>query len=239
MYDTENDPWEINNLAGDPKYAEVLKRMRKALDNWRMETYDVGVIPETNYAELAGNMPLYDYVRSQKCPYEKLLIASDLAVLGSAKDIDTFVKYLHDENSAVRYWGATGLLVLKDAAKPAIDELKKAANDPSVAVATLAAEALYLLGDEETADKTYAKYLNMNECGLYGRVFVLNSIDAVNNSSPEIKISVQKLIDDLNVEYEKTHPANQRRQMPSFMPQGYAGDDMKVAKYLVEKWKKM
>lgn len=203
LYDTENDPWEINNLAGDPKYAEVLKRMRKALDNWRMETYDVRVIPEPNYVELAGNMPLYDYVRSEKCPFEKLIKASDLAVLGSAKDIDTFIKYLSDENSSVRYWGATGLLVLKDAANPAIDELKKATNDSSCAVATLAAEALYRLGEKETADKTYAKYLNMNGIDVYSRVFALNSIDAVNDNSSVIKAGVQKLIDDLNAEYEK------------------------------------
>ncbi|RMD74929.1 MAG: sulfatase [Lentisphaerae bacterium] len=46
LYDTENDPWEINNLAGDPAYREVLERMRKALDDWRQEIHDMGEINE-------------------------------------------------------------------------------------------------------------------------------------------------------------------------------------------------
>ena len=120
-----------------------MKRMRGALDHWRMETRDAGVIPETEYERMAGDMPLYDYLRSGNCPFEKLLEASDLAVLGGPEDIDTYVRYLQDESSAVRYWGATGLLVLKDAAQPAIPALKQATGDESGAVATLAAETLY------------------------------------------------------------------------------------------------
>ncbi|HCI54524.1 MAG TPA: sulfatase, partial [Bacteroidales bacterium] len=111
LYDTENDYWEINNLAGDPAYAEVLERMRKALDDWRMEVRDAGVIPETEYLPLAGNKSLYDYVRSASCPFEELIKASDLAILGGPDYINTFIENLKNDNSAIRYWGATGLLV--------------------------------------------------------------------------------------------------------------------------------
>ncbi|MDA0838717.1 MAG: sulfatase-like hydrolase/transferase [Planctomycetota bacterium] len=46
LYDTETDPWEINNLSGNPEYAETLIRMRKALDDWRDEVGDLGDMPE-------------------------------------------------------------------------------------------------------------------------------------------------------------------------------------------------
>ena len=40
LYDLEKDPFEINNLAGDPAYATELNRLRTALDNRRAEIGD-------------------------------------------------------------------------------------------------------------------------------------------------------------------------------------------------------
>lgn len=34
LYDTQSDPDEVTNLAADPGYAEVLTRMRQAMDEW-------------------------------------------------------------------------------------------------------------------------------------------------------------------------------------------------------------
>ncbi|WP_159887787.1 sulfatase-like hydrolase/transferase [Paenibacillus puerhi] len=46
LYDCENDPYEIRNLAGDPAYKETLERLSTALDGWR-DRYDVwGDVPE-------------------------------------------------------------------------------------------------------------------------------------------------------------------------------------------------
>jgi hypothetical protein len=44
LYDTEKDPHEINNLAdsNDQEHGEALFRMRMALDNWEIETNDLG-----------------------------------------------------------------------------------------------------------------------------------------------------------------------------------------------------
>ena len=46
LYDTQSDPWEINNLAADPAYRQELERLREALDDWRDEVGDMGEIPE-------------------------------------------------------------------------------------------------------------------------------------------------------------------------------------------------
>lgn len=237
LYDTENDPWEINNLVNDPKYADVLKRMRNALDQWRIDTKDAGVLCELDYKTLAGNMTIYDYMRSSLCPFDQLLKASDLAVLGNPKDLNTYIKYLQDQNVAIRYWGVTGIVRLKEAGRPAINALKGASNDEAVSVATMAAEALYNLGEKGLAVKTYKKLLSVKGNDLFARTFILNSIDGVNLDNPEIKRVVNQLISDLNAAYDKEVPPEKRPKMPSFMPQGYAGDDMKMAKYLIKKWK--
>ncbi|MCY3772137.1 MAG: sulfatase-like hydrolase/transferase [Gemmatimonadetes bacterium] len=52
FYDTEADPHEIRNLAGDPHVGNDLERMRRALDAWLDEVGDMGRIPES---EMVGN----------------------------------------------------------------------------------------------------------------------------------------------------------------------------------------
>jgi arylsulfatase A-like enzyme len=44
LYDVENDPYQFNNLAEKPEYADALDEMRKLLDNWIVEFDDK--IPE-------------------------------------------------------------------------------------------------------------------------------------------------------------------------------------------------
>lgn len=46
LYDTSNDPYEINNLAADPGYASKLQELRKVHEVWKEETHDLGHIPE-------------------------------------------------------------------------------------------------------------------------------------------------------------------------------------------------
>ncbi|MCK4919609.1 MAG: sulfatase-like hydrolase/transferase, partial [Bacteroidales bacterium] len=50
LYDLENDPHEINNLANNPNYSKELKKHRKLLENWIKETDDKGQYPETKEA---------------------------------------------------------------------------------------------------------------------------------------------------------------------------------------------
>lgn len=52
LYDTRNDPHEVNNLADNPKYKKVLERMRKAHKQWVKETGDIGLIPEPEFDEM-------------------------------------------------------------------------------------------------------------------------------------------------------------------------------------------
>lgn len=222
LYDVENDPWEVNNLANDPLYADVLKRMSGALDQWRKDTKDVGVIPELEYSTLAGDTPLYDFVRSDKCNYEALRKASDLAVLGSAEDMDTYIRYLQDKNSAIRYWGATGILVHKDQAKAAIPALKDVVNETSVPTATLEAETLAQLGEKELAQQVYLRILNDDKSELLDRAFVLNSIDAIDFREPE----VEKWIKDY---YDK-----KSKNLKGFAI--YAQYDVSLTKSILEKW---
>ncbi|MDF1741776.1 MAG: sulfatase-like hydrolase/transferase [Verrucomicrobiales bacterium] len=47
LYDIAADPYQINNLADNPEYAEALKEHREVLDAWIKETDDKGQYPES------------------------------------------------------------------------------------------------------------------------------------------------------------------------------------------------
>ena len=53
LYDTQNDPHEIHNLAGDPAFRQVLEHLRAVHEKWRDETQDLGLIPEDELKERA------------------------------------------------------------------------------------------------------------------------------------------------------------------------------------------
>jgi N-sulfoglucosamine sulfohydrolase len=225
LYDTENDPWEVNNLAGDPAYTSVLKRMRKAETDWMIKVRDVGLIPETEYSNFAGEKSMRDYIRSAACPFDELMMASERATLGGPEDLNTFIGYLKNDNCAIRYWGATGLLILKEAARPAINALKKAAYDEAGSVSTLVAETLYGLGEKEAARKAYINILQDKiTYNMTDRNFALNSLDAINEKNPEIIAAVQKLYNEQN-----TDVAKKSRYLFSF-------NDVLMSEYLLKKW---
>jgi len=52
LYDTLNDPHEVSNLADDPRYKDVLQRLRKVHGEWMKQTRDVGLIPEPEFDEM-------------------------------------------------------------------------------------------------------------------------------------------------------------------------------------------
>jgi arylsulfatase A-like enzyme len=46
LYDLQKDPWELHNLAHDSSGQQVLKKLRRILDQWIRETDDQGQKPE-------------------------------------------------------------------------------------------------------------------------------------------------------------------------------------------------
>ncbi|BBO30889.1 sulfatase [Lacipirellula parvula] len=46
LYDTDVDPYELNNLAADPAQAERLAKLSAVLDAWMLDVRDLGVVPE-------------------------------------------------------------------------------------------------------------------------------------------------------------------------------------------------
>lgn len=215
LYDTENDPWEINNLAENPEYAEVLNRMRAANREWVLRVKDTGFIPEADRVDRAGEMPMYDYMRTSHINLKVIVDAAELATLGKTENLNELQAFLKNEESAIRYWGATGLLILGQDAAPAKNDLLAALNDQSDNVVTVAAEALYYLGEKEAAINALLSVLkNPNE---FARTHALNAIDCIEEKSPELVTEVVTMI----------------KESAEMTRNRY---DLRAARWLVEKW---
>ncbi len=215
LYDTENDPWEVNNLAENPDYKEILERMRAANKDWVTRIYDTGFIPEADQINRANGMSLYDVMRSGKLDYKEIMDAAEIATLGKTEYLDKLKENLNSEESAVRYWGATGLLILKEKAEPAKVELKNALHDPSPNVVVVAAEALYNMGEKEAGKEALLKVLEYpNE---FARCHALNAIDCIEDESKEIIDGTIEMI----------------KRLPEMSRSRY---DLRAARGLLEKW---
>lgn len=55
FYDIETDPYQLNNLVGNQKYAQKIEEFRKVFKNWQNEVKDFGSIPEKEMVKLMWN----------------------------------------------------------------------------------------------------------------------------------------------------------------------------------------
>lgn len=215
LYDTENDPWEVNNLAEDPAYSDVIKRMRVTNRNWVEEIKDTGFIPEADFAEHMDGNSMYDYMRSGNVDLESIIDAAEIATLGKVEHLDELQSLLGNDDSAIRFWAATGLLILGDEASGSMSRLLDALDDSSTSVVTVAAEAVYNLGEKEKGRKALISVLNnTNE---FARTRALNAIDCIEDKTPDLIKGVAEMI-------KNTPEMNMKRY------------DLRAAKGLFEKW---
>ena len=143
LYDTWTDPHEIKNLADNPAYGSILLRMRQAHKQWVKTTRDTGLIPEPVLVEkekVIGNR--YEILSGADDQFSGEL--AEIAFLASEGEsaLPELVKALVHKESAIRYWGATGLGNIGMAASSESDALKAALGDESAVVRIAAARAL-------------------------------------------------------------------------------------------------
>ncbi len=151
LYDTVTDPHQIHNLAADPKYHDILVRLRNDLHQWMIRTRDTGLLPEIEMlARSVGGSPYDMALDAGRFDPAATLAAAELVGRGPAV-CDQMSELLTSSDAALRYWAATGLAALGSDARPARAALLSAMKDDAPHVQFAAAEALCNLGDEAHA----------------------------------------------------------------------------------------
>ena len=159
LFDLEADPDEVNDLSADPKYTEILARLRDELARHIRTSVDLGFfLPDTR-----KGINMYEYVRSENYPLEDMFRLVEAAGLGRKSDIGLFENAIRSKSADFRFWGVVGLAVLAREGKISGAHkrgLKALLNDENPYVSAEAAYALAYMGEP---DMGIEKLLNPSE----------------------------------------------------------------------------
>lgn len=198
LYDLQNDPDEVKNLAASPEHREALERLRKAEREQALRIRDIGFLPESEvHRRSAGSTPYELGHDPAKYPFERVFAAAELASRPEKGDLAQVIKLLQDPDSAVRYWGATGLLIRGHSAIEASrSELRRLLSDASPSVIATAAEALGKYGNAEDLELSLNALRNVAQpdgTDVYARIAALVAMDELGKKAAPLLPLVKQL----------------------------------------------
>ena len=192
LFDTKEDPHELNNLAGDSAYKSVLEEMRQAHGQWSDRTKDTGLIPETIIRKWEGedNASIYDIMRNRDVP----ITAIRETALGE-KTVDQLIADLNHENDAVRYWAAIHL-GNKAAQVTDMAPLEERLTDLVAVVQTAAARALCKMDRPEKALPVLRQILQDKD--EWNRLQAAQVLDEIGEQARPAIPALQSVMEDEN-----------------------------------------
>ena len=204
LYDLANDRDEVNNLAGSAAHRAMLDKLRAENAAHVRRIRDVGFLPEGEIHTRAEGSSPYEVGHDEKrYPMERVIAMAELASGSDRKALPVLSKGLEDPDSAVRYWAATGILMLGASAfAAAAVALRKVLQDPAPYPRALAAECLARFGTPEDLEKALDVLANMvpaDKNGTYVSLWVLLTITDLGDKAKPIlaRIKDASLVDPM------------------------------------------
>jgi len=198
LYDLEADKDEVNNLSQSPAHRSTLEKMRTAERSQALKIRNVCFLPEREiHVRSEGTTP-YEMARDpSKYPLEQILIAADQSSRIDSSDTAPLIANMAARDSAIRYWGAMGLLMRGgDAVRSNKSVLQKALADESVTVRIVAAQSLGLYGDgelQELAIRTLGDLASAETNGVLTAMSALAAIEALGDVAKPLHEEIAKL----------------------------------------------
>ena len=108
LYDLVNDPWEINNLAGNPEYSLKLAELRSALYERLTGNEDLHFLPEYEIQKISAETSPYEFRRTGTVDLKEVIDAAYIAT-DPGTPSERLYQLLADSNPFIRYWAAVGI----------------------------------------------------------------------------------------------------------------------------------
>ena len=198
LYDLKSDRDEVNNLANSKDHQAILQTMREAQAKHLLRTKDICFLPEMEmHTRSSGSTP-YEIARDvSKYSQEKIMAAATTASDVEANAVSSVIALMSDADSAVRYWGAIGLLIRgKEAVSMHEDTLVKALTDSSTAVRIVAAQALVQFGSKDLLDRslgTLGSLAAPEKNGVLVSMSALAAIEAIGEKGSSLHSMIEAL----------------------------------------------
>jgi len=178
LYDLAADRDQVRNLAGDPAARRQLATLRSALDRHMLSVVDNGFIPE--------GMAIEGYRASRNksaYPLARIMALAGIAAAGEASNLPVLGKALDDADPVVRYWAASGHLVVGAQATSGAETLARMMRGDAVPqVRVVAAEASAHLGAAPEAVAVLADLAGSDQAWQV-RLQALNALTALGESA--------------------------------------------------------
>ena len=192
LYNIEEDPHEIKNLAKDKNYIEILLDLRTKLNDHLVSINDLSFIPEPHLLE-NGLDDIVSYSEKNKDLISRLIKISDLS-LNDYKQVSSKIQdALNDINPWVRYWG---LIVSSSFGSKALENKEQInsifENDPENLVRMRAAEFM-LLNNLEISDSKINSLLKKSNFEAETNL-MLNTLANIKTSNPNYKLNLNKRV---------------------------------------------
>ncbi|MCE9557118.1 MAG: sulfatase-like hydrolase/transferase [Planctomycetes bacterium] len=198
LYDLQDDPDEVHNLAENAAHRATLQKLRKAQQDLARSTRDVGFLPEGELFSRAPGVSPYDLgLNDSAYPFDRIFAMAELASMLEPGALAELTKGLRDSDSAVRYWAALGILMRRaQGVATAKAELTAALADPSPHVRVVAASALAQYGtrdDQTVALKTLAGLADWKHNDVFIVLSALDALDSLGKRAVPIAESLNLL----------------------------------------------
>jgi uncharacterized sulfatase len=154
LYDISSDPYETNNLAGNPNYLGVLEELRERNSEIMIRSHDSGLAPEAFMYQTSSATTPYQKLQDQEAyPIAEILaILDELYIHGANKN--SVLSYLSHPHPLIRYWTMIWLQYQDSCNEKYLNELSRIAGSDLEFLSIVAAETICKFESNEQAVRT-------------------------------------------------------------------------------------
>lgn len=190
LYDLENDPHEINNLAADPSKQSILEELRSDLQHQVKSMPDLSFYPEPYFINAGLSNPV-GFGQQNKGEISELIDIADLSLNPFEESKEKISEALKSNNPWKRYWALVACSSFGKKATPFLNKAVQISKDDDENLVRLRAVEFLMLNNQMVAADMIMEIIK-NAKSETETNLILNSVALLKTVKPDFKINIPK-----------------------------------------------